>query len=57
MAYDKLERLSYDNAMMLDKLVDTINMMIEAIEYLDKRMDRHWQYHRMKEKEDKEKNK
>jgi hypothetical protein len=55
MAYDKIDKLTYDDAMMLEKLVDTLNAVIDAFEYIDKRMDRHWQFHRMKEKEDKQK--
>jgi|APFre7841882630_1041343.scaffolds.fasta_scaffold563606_2 uncharacterized spore protein YtfJ len=55
MASDKIEKLSYNDGMMLEKLVDSINQLIEMVEYLDKRMDRHWQYHRMKEKEDRDK--
>ena len=55
MASDKIEKLKLDDAWMLENIVDRINQLIDAFEYLDKRMDRHWQYHRMKEKEEKEK--
>ncbi len=54
MAIDKIEKLSYSDAMMIEKIVDTLNQLIEMVEYLDGRIDRHWKMHRIEEKQKKE---
>jgi hypothetical protein len=41
-----MEKLSLEDALMIENVVNKINLIIEELEYLDKRIDRHWAYHR-----------
>ena len=52
-----MKRLDYNDAMMLETLVDAINELIEETEYVHKRIDRLWKYVRVgtKKKSEKEK--
>jgi hypothetical protein len=47
---DKLEKLSVNDAFIMELLVDRINQIIDRIEEIDdrltKRIDSHWKYHR-----------
>ena len=47
---ERLEKLSVNDAFIMELLVDRINQMIDRIEEIDdrltKRIDSHWKYHR-----------
>ena len=45
-----IEKLTLDDALMIENVVNKINLIIEELEYLDKRIDRHWAYHRYSDK-------
>lgn len=44
-----MEKLNYEDGLMLENILDRINELIEEVEYLGKRIDRHWKYHRVEE--------
>lgn len=44
-----MEKLSLEDALMIENVVDKINLIIEELEYLDKRIDRLWKFNRMRE--------
>jgi hypothetical protein len=48
-----MEKLTLENALLIENVVDKINEIIDELQYLDKRIDRHWAYHRriLKDKE------
>lgn len=45
-----MEKLTLEDALMIENVVEKINSIIEEINYLDKRIDRHWAYHRYLDK-------
>jgi len=45
-----IEKLTLDDALMIENVVTKINLIIEELEYLDKRIDRHWAFHRYLDK-------
>jgi len=49
-----IKKLTYDDALMLDNIVNTMNELIEEVEYINKRIDRLWKYVRIKGKGKKE---
>jgi hypothetical protein len=46
MIKDKIEKLQYDDAYLVDNIVNKLNEVIEEINYLHSRIDKHWAYHR-----------
>jgi hypothetical protein len=48
-----LTKLDYNDALMLENLVETINELIEENEYLHKRIDHLWKFIRVKDKKGK----
>ncbi len=48
-----MEKLTLEDALMVENVVAKLNEMIEETEYLNKRIDRLWKYLRMNIKEDK----
>jgi hypothetical protein len=49
-----LKKLTYDDALMLETIVDALNELMEESEYTNKRISRLWKYLRIGEKKDKE---
>ncbi len=45
-----MEKLTLEDALMIENVVGKINLIIEELEYLDKRIDRHWAFHRYLDK-------
>jgi hypothetical protein len=45
-----MEKLSLEDALMIENVVNKINLIIEELEYLDGRIDRHWKFHRYLDK-------
>ena len=43
---NKVEKLRLEDAYMVDALVEKLNEVIEEINYLHSRIDKHWAYHR-----------
>jgi RNA binding exosome subunit len=42
----KVEKLSYEDSLMLENIVEKLNELIDEINYLHSRVDKHWAYHR-----------
>jgi tetrahydromethanopterin S-methyltransferase subunit G len=49
-----MEKLTVEDALMIENVVNKMNEIIDRLDAVDKRMDNHWSYHRhLKEKDEK----
>lgn len=46
-----MEKLTYEDAMLLENVVSKMNEIIDRLEAIDVRIDKHWSYHRHKSME------
>jgi len=48
-----IKKIEYEDAYMMENIINKINEIIDEVNDQDKRIDRHWRFHRLREKEDK----